>query len=143
MKKVFITGGSRGIGKAITEKYEKMGYEVTAPSRQELDLSCPDSVEEYVKQHKNDSFSIIINNASCNLINYFECIKEEDMNQMLQVNLISPIRLLRGFLPAMKELAFGRIVNIGSIWGIISKPGRGVYSVTKHGLQGMIGRAHV
>lgn len=137
MKKVLVTGGSRGIGKAIKEIYMQKGYEVIAPDRQELDLSCSDSVESYIKRHKKDGFCIIINNASCNLINCFESIREEDMNQMLQVNLISPIRLLRGFIPEMKNLAFGRIVNIGSIWGIISKPGRGVYSVTKHGLQGI------
>ena len=63
MKKVLVTGGSRGIGKAIVEKYIQNGYEVFAPSRQELDLSCMESVENYVRAHKDDGFQILINNA--------------------------------------------------------------------------------
>lgn len=137
MKKVLVTGGSRGIGKAIAEKYEQNGYEVFAPSRQELDLSCLESVEAYVKKYKHENFNILVNNAGCNILNTFENLREEDITKMMQVNLISPMRLIRGFLPAMKRTNFGRIVNIGSIWGVISKPGRGVYSATKHGLQGV------
>ena len=112
MKRVLITGGSRGIGRALAEKYKKEGYEVAVPSREELDLSDPKAADRYVKRHEWESFHVLI-------------------------NLLSPIRLIRGFLPAMKKLEFGRIVNIGSIWGVISKPGRGVYSATKHGLQGV------
>ena len=137
MKRVFITGGSRGIGRALAEKYKKEGYEVTIPSREELDLSDPKAVDTYVKRHRDESFHVLINNAGCNLIHDFEKIEEDEMNQMMQINLLSPIRLIRGFLPAMKKLEFGRIVNIGSIWGVISKPGRGVYSATKHGLHGI------
>ncbi len=137
MRKVLVTGGSRGIGRAIVQKYENNGYEVVAPSRKELDLSYPESVEEYVERHKNESFHVLVNNAGCNLINDFVNVNDEEMNQMLQVNLVSPIRLIRGFLPAMKKLEYGRIVNIGSIWGIISKPGRGIYSTTKHGVHGV------
>lgn len=137
MKRILITGGSRGIGKAIAEKYKKNNDEVVIPSRSELNLLYPESVDEYVERHKNETFHVLINNAGCNLINHFENVKDEELNQMMQVNLISPIRLIRGFLPAMKGLGYGRIVNIGSIWGVISKPGRGVYSVTKHGLQGI------
>lgn len=137
MKKVLVTGGSRGIGKAIVEKYVQNGYEVFAPSRQELNLNCIESVEKYVQAHKDVRFQILINNAGCNIINEFADFQDEDLEQMMQVNLLSPIRLIRGFIPAMKEMGFGRIVNIGSIWGVISKPGRGVYSATKHGLQGV------
>ncbi len=137
MKRVLITGGSRGIGRALAEKYKKEGYEVAVPSREELDLSDPKAADRYVKRHEGESFHVLINNAGCNLIHPFERIKDDEINQMMQINLLSPIRLIRGFLPAMKKLEFGRIVNIGSIWGVISKPGRGVYSATKHGLQGV------
>ena len=47
MKKVLVTGGSRGIGKAITEKFLEHGYEVTAPTRLELDLLDSESIEKY------------------------------------------------------------------------------------------------
>ena len=56
---------------------------------------------------------------------------------MMEVNLKSPIRLLRAVTPKMKEGHYGRIVNIGSIWSVVSKRGRTVYSVTKHGIHGL------
>ena len=56
---------------------------------------------------------------------------------MLEVNLKSPIRILRALVPQMKVQQYGRIVNIGSIWSVVSKRGRAVYSVTKHGIHGL------
>ena len=56
---------------------------------------------------------------------------------MLTTNLISPIRLIRGFVGQMKRRKFGRIVNIGSVWAVVSKAGRCVYSASKNGLHGV------
>ncbi len=137
MRRVLVTGGSRGIGKAIFELYEKKGYKVDAPVRERLELSSEQSVERYIKEHASSGYDIIINNAGCNIINPIEKIDETDMKEMMEVNLLAPVRLLRGFVPKMKERQFGRIVNIGSIWGIISKPGRSIYSATKHGIHGI------
>lgn len=135
--KVLVTGASRGIGKAIADLYSEKGYLVDTPSRELLDLSNKESVLEFITKHKDKGYDIIINDAGCNLINYIENIKDNDMMQMLQVNLLSPIMLLRGFVPYMKKKKFGRIVNIGSIWGVITKPGRSIYSATKHGIHGI------
>lgn len=137
MKTVLVTGGSRGIGKAITEFYAARGYQVYAPTREILDLSSKVSVENYIKKNNEYGYDIVINNAGCNFINPVEYVREEALEEMFNVNLVSPIRLLRGFVPKMKERNFGRIVNIGSIWGIVSKPGRSIYSATKHGLHGI------
>ena len=49
MRTVFITGGSRGIGKAIAEKFEEEGYHVVAPTRQELDLTSSESISKYIE----------------------------------------------------------------------------------------------
>ena len=56
---------------------------------------------------------------------------------MFMTNLISPLRLIRGFVSQMKRHKFGRIVNIGSVWAVVSKPGRAVYSASKNGLHGI------
>lgn len=138
MRRVLITGGSRGIGKAIAEKFQKEGYKVITPSRQELDLSDQVSIEEYVISQKGQApFDVIINNAGCNDIHLVEDITDEELSEMMNVNLIAPIRLIRGLVAPMKERRYGRIVNIASIWAVVSKPGRCVYSATKNGIHGV------
>lgn len=134
---VLITGGSRGIGKEIVNIYSRAGYKIYAPSRDELDLADPSSVERFIVGNSHRFFGIIINNAGVNHINTIENIVDEDLDDMMNINLLSPLRLIRGFVPNMKNHKFGRIVNVGSIWGIISKPGRAGYSVTKHGIHGL------
>ena len=120
MRKVLITGASRGIGKAIAEKFKEEGYILVCPTRQEMDLSDPRSVEVYIANHKDEYFDVIVNNAGVNEINEITQIKDDELTQMMQINLISPIRLLRGFVGKMKEKRYGRIVNIGSIWATVS-----------------------
>lgn len=138
MRRVLVTGGSRGIGKAIAEKFEKEGYEVITPSRQELDLANPDSVEKYVMLQKEQApFDVIINNAGCNDIHLVEDITDEELSEMMNVNLIAPIRLIRGLVVPMKERRYGRIINIASIWAVVSKAGRCVYSAAKNGIHGV------
>lgn len=138
-KRVLVTGGSRGIGKSIVELYHEHGYVVEAPGRSELDLAAPASVETFLDRVRASGigYDIVVNDAGVNLINEIDKVKDCDLEEMLSVNLLSPIRLLRGLVPHMKEKNFGRIVNIGSIWGVISKPGRSIYSATKHGLHGI------
>lgn len=132
-----ITGASRGIGKAIAKKFQENGYIVYMPSRNELDLSRPDSVEKYIQENQNITFDVIVNNAGINEINALEDITDEEISAMTEINLISPIRLLRGFVNNMKKQKHGRIVNIASIWAVVSKSGRCVYSATKNGIHGV------
>ena len=135
--KVLVTGGSRGIGAAIVELYRQKGYTVEAPTRQEMDLSDYSSVQRFVSARQENGYGIIINNAGCNYINEIDFVTDDDLRDMMQVNLLSPIYLLRGLVPYMKKQCFGRIVNIGSIWGTITKAGRSIYSATKHGIHGI------
>lgn len=137
MRKALITGGSRGIGKAIASKFKEQGYEVVTPTRAELDLSDSTSIENYIQKNQNIYFDVIVNNAGCNDINTIENVTDEEINNMVSVNLIAPIRLLRGFVPQMKEHKYGRIVNIASIWAVVSKSGRCIYSATKNGIHGV------
>lgn len=135
--KALITGGSRGIGKAIVSEFQKQGYEVYAPLRQELDLNDTQSIEQYIQKHKDVTFDVIVNNAGINDINEISQVTDEEIAHMLQVNLVAPIKLLRGLVGKMKEQHYGRIVNIGSIWAVVSKSGRCIYSATKNGIHGV------
>lgn len=137
MKRVLVTGGSKGIGKAIVQMFQTQGYDVFAPSHAELDLSSIDSVAAFTTKYCNETFDIIINNAGINDIHDIESITDDEIERTMQINLISPLKLLRAFVPNMKENRYGRIINIGSIWGIVSKRGRVVYSASKHGIHGI------
>lgn len=134
---VLITGGSRGIGREIVKVYKDAGYNVTAPSHQELDLASRKSIEKFLQANQKRRFLIIINNAGINRINFIDDMNIDQIDEMMNVNLTSPLMLIKAFVPVMKEAGFGRVVNIGSIWGIISKPGRTGYSMTKHGIHGL------
>lgn len=137
MYNVFITGASRGIGKAIKSIYLSNGYNVIAPTRQELDLADASSVEKFLQNNKDLQVDILINNAGINDINLIENVTDKEIDDTLEINVVSPLKLLRAFVPNMKKNNFGRIVNIGSIWGVVSKPGRCIYSVTKNGVNGI------
>lgn len=137
MRKVLVTGASRGIGAAIAEIFKVHGYEVSAPSHQELDLSDEKSIEKFIQSHQDVTYDVIINNAGINDINEIENVKDIEIDQMIAINLTAPIKLLREFVGNMKQAQYGRIVNIGSIWGVVSKEGRCVYSATKNGIHGV------
>ena len=137
MRRVLITGGSRGIGQAIAAKFNENGYEVFAPSHSELDLTDEMSINQFINNYREMYFDVIINNAGRNDINLIEQIKDEEIARMMSINLIAPIKLIRGFVGKMKEHHYGRIINIGSIWCVVSKGGRTVYSATKHAIHGV------
>ncbi len=133
---VLITGGSRGIGKATSEIFIKNGYDVKTPPRSELDLLSRESINRYI-QSQPEGFDIIINNAGLNEIHNIGELNISELDDMISVNLVAPYLITNGFIKKMVERGFGRIVNIASIWSIVSKPGRSVYSATKRGIHGL------
>lgn len=137
MKKrtALITGASRGIGLAIADLFKQRGYDALTPMRDELNLLSNDSVNNYLSNLKQP-VDILVNNAGINPLAGTSDILDLDMEETLQVNLISPIRLIKGLVPSMVNQNYGRIVNISSIWSKISKPERVIYSATKAGLNG-------
>lgn len=137
MKTVLVTGGSRGIGKAICERFAQAGYRVVAPTRAEMDLADAASVEAFITSNRDTEFDVIVNNAGINDIHPIERITDDEIDRAMAINLTSPMRLLRGLVGGMKRRGYGRIVNIGSIWGVVSKAGRCTYAATKHAIHGV------
>lgn len=125
--KVLVTGGSRGIGKSIVDEFLKNNHIVKYPSRADMDLS--DNIEL-----KDREFDIIINNAG---INPIKLIHEIDDNYVMKVNYLSHFEIVKQCLPYMINQRYGRIINIGSIWIDIAKPGRLAYSASKNAMHSL------
>ncbi len=134
---VLLTGASRGIGKAIKEKLIADKYTVLAPSRAELDLSNKASVDKYLDKIKDLHVDIIINNAGINLPQNTGELDGKNIQDSININLVSPIRLINGLVNGMKKRKWGRIVNIASIFGTVARERQALYAATKHGLIGL------
>ena len=126
--RVLVTGGSRGIGKDICDKFIREGHEVIALTREELDLSKPFSFVP-------DRIYVLVNNAGINIIG--SIFDDENYEEIMHVNYFSPLRLFKLCLPHMKKQNYGRIINIGSVWLDYAKPGRSAYSASKNALHSL------
>lgn len=131
MKKVLITGGARGIGKAIAEKYAASGFEVRAPTRAEMDLSDERSVQGFIESHRQLTFDVLVNNAGENIIGGLQELSLADWERMQAINITAPFLLTQFVSGQMKLQNWGRIVNISSAYSTITRAGRGGYSATK------------
>jgi len=141
--KALVTGASRGIGAAIVIELEARGIEVITPSRNILDLGDPISVENYITKEKSLGIDILVNNAGVNFLNDITDMDDRDWQSMIQINLTAVMQLVRGFSPYMKQQNWGRIINISSIFSMVTKESRGAYSATKAGLNGLTRTAAV
>ncbi len=158
-KIILITGGTRGIGKQVADDLHSLGATllITGTNSGEvqtlneaavktsenkkylaLDLLQPDSVTEFINELKKYSkIDGLVNNAGINRLNPIQDAIVSDWDDMLKVNLTSPFLLLNAVSPIMIRNNYGRIVNIASIFGVISKEKRAVYSATKFGIHGL------
>ncbi|MEA5113414.1 MAG: SDR family oxidoreductase [Geobacteraceae bacterium] len=131
-----VTGASRGIGAAIRKRLEMDGLAVLAPRREELNLLSNDSIDSFLASLDQD-IHILVNNAGINYLAGIDEISPEKAQTMTQVNLFAPMRLVQGLASRMKAGGHGRIVNISSIFGIVSKERRLLYTTTKAAIIGM------
>ncbi len=149
-KKVFITGASRGIGRAIAQAFRTEGAWVIG-TRTGKNSEVDDICQEWVTADFSDIGQIkvcagfvrhaepdvLVNNAGINKIAPFAEINPDDFQSIQQVNVFAPFLLCQAAIPAMVRRGWGRIVNVSSIWGKISKEHRASYSTSKFALDGM------
>jgi NAD(P)-dependent dehydrogenase (short-subunit alcohol dehydrogenase family) len=138
-----ITGASRGIGAAIRTELEKDGCHVVTPSRAELDLGKPDSIDAFVKAQGHLAVDILVNNAGINVLNLIPAIDAATWQTMLQTNLTAALRLIQAFAPGMASRGWGRILSISSILGVVTREQRAAYSMTKAALNALTRSAAV
>lgn len=146
---VLVTGASRGIGNAIATLIKELGARViTVSTKNEFDGAVSDEHYgvNFLVQEEMDAFiidlakkeiDVVINNAGVNKISPFVDIDFQDYNNIQTVNTVAPFRIMKAVLPGMEKRQYGRIVNISSIFGVVSKEYRASYSVSKYGLYGM------
>ena len=145
---ILITGATKGIGRAIAESALVSGLNVFATGRTEnllknfnnyctCDLATVDGMEKLGQYIKANNIDILINNAGEYLytpaLNGFEL---KSLDHITKLNFEAPLYLISQAVPYMKEKGFGRIINIGSISGVMGEANASLYSATKAGLIG-------
>jgi len=138
-----ITGGARGIGAAIAAELVARGCRIIAPTRTELDLSRPASVENFLANHPTLSIDILVNNAGINVLGSLAEIDLATWQTMLQTNLTAALRLIQRFAPGMAERGWGRVLNLSTIFSFVTKERRAAYSMTKAALNALTRSAAV
>jgi len=150
MSAAVVTGGTRGIGAAIAAALREAGHTVfvsgttahrkRAPARCAYlvcDFSDAMALEAFAQEVADLSPAILVNNAGINAVGRLEGYGSADFARIQQVNVTAPFRLCQAVVPGMRKRRFGRIVNITSIFGVVSKAGRAAYSASKFGLFGL------
>jgi 3-oxoacyl-[acyl-carrier protein] reductase len=149
-KRVFITGASRGIGASIARAYRAEGAFVIGTQTQNNVTNSDICSEWYIADFtdeaqilscadylKSQDVDILINNAGFNTNENFSSIDLDVFKNIQQVNLLAPFLLCQAAIEGMEKKGWGRIVNISSIFGKISKAGRAAYSASKFALDGL------
>lgn len=105
-----------------------------------LDITSAEAVSELKEKYfqQFSTIDILVNAAGIGIIKPMDLLDEADFVKSLQVNLIAPFLLLKAFLPAMKELKKGLIINIPGVLGKVPMAGAAAYSASKYGLVGMM-----
>ncbi len=135
--KVFLTGGTGGIGSAIKKYFEESNYEVAAPNRHELNLEDNKAIEEYFKNNSAE-FDVFVHCAGFNSPALIKDIEFSNIEKTAQINYLSFIQIMRYLLPDMVKNKNGKVLAVSSLYGSFSRCGRLAYASSKHALQGTI-----
>ena len=156
-----VTGGSKGIGRAIAGGFAHAGAHLFLCSRNEgpleaaaaeireetgvrveclvADMAVRDDVDRLARTALDSlgRVDVLVNNAGWNIPQAIDEIRDEDWRYCVELNLNNVMALTRALAPQMKERRWGRVIHISSIMALGSTPKRNVYSATKAALVGM------
>lgn len=147
-----VTGGGRGIGLGITQRFGAEGARVAIVQRNpppasilnaqiiyiQADLSRSADIERAIDTTvaRFGGLDILVNNAGIMFEKTVDEMSEEDWDRMMAINLKAPFLLTKKAMPYLRQRSGGSIINIGSIEGLASNPGHPAYSASKAGLHG-------
>jgi 3-oxoacyl-[acyl-carrier protein] reductase len=156
-KIILITGANRGIGHNILKKISNNGYTVIGTSRSEsglenisntlentngegmiMDVTNQESIDQAVSNIK-EKYGVIyglVNNAGITQDNLLMRMTDKEWSSVIDTNLTSLYRVTKSVIKDMMKARIGRIINIGSIVGLMGNAGQSNYSATKAGLLG-------
>ena len=157
MKTALVTGGSRGIGRAVTLSLARLGYHVLinyvsneTAARETLDaiggqgellrfdVGDPEAVKAAVEgwqaAHPDEWIEVLVNNAGIRKDNLMIWMEPNEWQSVINTNLNSFFNVTRAVIQPMLLHKYGRIVNIASLSGIKGLPGQANYSAAKGGL---------
>ena len=136
-KKILVTGGTKGIGKSISELLGSLGGHVVSINSKDCDFE-KDNITEFLESNRVfDGVDILINNAGINKIDYFKDIGGEDFDRIMKVNVRAPLVISKHVIKNMVKNNWGRVVNISSVWGTKSIGQRTSYTTSKYAIKGM------
>jgi len=156
-KKALITGATGGIGSAIARALHSQGAEVILSGTRQgalnelahelsdrahsiaADLSDKSSIDALIKQISDistDGVDIVINNAGIVRDNLLVRMKDEEWNQVFDINLFAGYKLIQGLMRGMIKRRWGRIIGISSVVGTTGNPGQANYAAAKAGMIG-------
>ena len=134
-----MTGGSRGIGRAVVSSLTAGDCEVLGPGRDQLDLADPRSIELFCRGLVRSKYELdgLVLVAGVNDPAPIERMTLEDWNRTISINLTANFDLLRLLRPIIREQT-GRIVIVSSVYGSLAREGRSAYSASKSGVEALV-----
>ena len=159
-KVAIVTGGTRGIGKAICFALEKQGFKVIAIGRSDktiadleqiaqqnkldivackLDVSNTAAVNETFEKlaEEHGGIAVLVNNAGITRDNLLMAMTDEEFDSVINTNLKSCFATMRAACRPMIRKRWGRIINIASVSGVVGNAGQANYAASKAGMEGM------
>lgn len=149
MRRVLVTGGTRGIGRAIADQFKEEGCKVIITGTREnpdniegfeymrVDFGDQESTKKFFKDLEGVEIDVLINNAGINNIKLIPDVQEWEYDELFDVNLKAPYFMSQAAAKSMRKRGGGHIINISSIMSVTSREKRSLYSTTKAGLTGM------
>jgi len=145
---VFVTGGNRGIGLAIAQRFAKDGFKVAISYRGQkpsddfymvkADVTDSKSIDSAIDEIEKNlgPLDVVVINAGTNKDALAMRLEDSDMENIINTNLMGSLRVARRSVKSMIKNRKGRIIFIGSVVGLLGSPGQMVYASTKAGLIG-------